>query len=135
MRTAPRGDAPRFVPGMTLDQMAKHPVYFWLMTEDLPDPTTAAPSIPRGRAQLHYTFNNQEPTRRLEAKLHTILEYLGCHKHLIPSLALVGVLAHHLGLEIVGPALYTAAVVLLPLHELLVDLLLECVHLVPCIRK
>jgi hypothetical protein len=64
-----------------------------------------------------------------------MLEHLGCHKHLIPSPALVGVLAHHLGLEIVGPALYTAAVVLLTLYELLVDLLLECVHLVPCIRK
>jgi fucose permease len=36
--------------------------------------------------------------------------------------ALVGVLAHHLGLEIVGPALCTAAVVLLTLYELLMAL-------------
>src|SRR4029434_5464082 len=33
-----RGDAPRLIPGMTLDQMAKHAVDFWLTTEDLPDP-------------------------------------------------------------------------------------------------
>ena len=32
-----------------------------------------------------YTFNNQEPTRRLEAKWHSMLEHLGCHKHLIPN--------------------------------------------------
>ena len=36
--------------------------------------------------------------------------------------ALVGVLAHHLGLEIVGPALCTAAVALLALYELLLAL-------------
>jgi hypothetical protein len=36
--------------------------------------------------------------------------------------ALVGVLAHHLGIEMVGPALCTAAVVLLTLYELLMAL-------------
>src|SRR5262249_50876922 len=48
--------------------------------------------------------------------------------------ALVGVLAHHLGLEIVGPALCTAAVVLLALYEPLA-LPLQRVHLMPCIRR
>ena len=48
---------------------------------------------------------------------------------------LVGVLAHHLGLESVGPALCTAAVVLLALYELLMALPLQRVHLVPCIRR
>jgi fucose permease len=49
--------------------------------------------------------------------------------------ALVGVLARHRGLEIVGPALGTVAVVLLVLYELLRSLPLQHVHLVPCIRR
>jgi hypothetical protein len=48
--------------------------------------------------------------------------------------ALVGVLARYLGLEIVGPALCTIAIVLLVLHELLA-LPLQRVHLIPCIRR
>jgi choline dehydrogenase-like flavoprotein len=80
-----RGDAPRLIPGMTLDQMAKHAVDFWLTTEDLPDPNNRITVNALGQIQLHYTFNNQEPTRRLEAKLHAMLEHLGCHKHLIPN--------------------------------------------------
>jgi fucose permease len=48
--------------------------------------------------------------------------------------ALVGVLARHLGLESVGPALCTVAIVLLVLHELLA-LPLQRVHLIPCIRR
>jgi len=48
--------------------------------------------------------------------------------------ALVGVLARHLGLELVGPALCTAAVVLLALYELL-TLPLQRVHPVPGIRQ
>jgi len=80
-----RGDAPRLIPGMTLDQMAKHAVDFWLTTEDLPDPNNRITVNATGQIQLQYTCNNQEPTRRLEAKLHAMLEHLGCHKHLIPN--------------------------------------------------
>jgi choline dehydrogenase-like flavoprotein len=80
-----RGDAPRLIPGMTLDQMAKHAVDFWLTTEDLPDSNNRITVNATGQIQLHYTFNNQEPTRRLEAKLHAMLEHLGCHQHLIPN--------------------------------------------------
>jgi fucose permease len=49
--------------------------------------------------------------------------------------ALVGVLARHLGLEIVGPALCIAAAVLLALYELLLALPRQRVHMVPCIRR
>jgi hypothetical protein len=80
-----RGEAPRLIPGMTLDQMAKHAVDFWLTTEDLPDPNNRITVNALGQIQLQYTFNNQVPTRRLEAKLHAMLEHLGCHKHLIPN--------------------------------------------------
>ena len=47
----------------------------------------------------------------------------------------MGVLAHHLGLEMVGPALCTAALVLLTLYELLMALALQRVHVVPCRGK
>jgi choline dehydrogenase-like flavoprotein len=80
-----RGDAPRLIPGMTLDQMARHAIDFWLTTEDLPDPNNRITVNARGEIQLHYTFNNQEPTRHLEAKLHSMLEHLGCHRHLMPN--------------------------------------------------
>jgi choline dehydrogenase-like flavoprotein len=80
-----RGDAPRLIPGMTLDQMAKHAIDFWLTTEDLPDPHNRITVNATGQIQLQYIFNNEEPTRRLEAKLHAMLEHLGCHKHLIPN--------------------------------------------------
>jgi fucose permease len=49
--------------------------------------------------------------------------------------ALVGVLARHLGLESVGPALCTAVVVLLALYELLTSFTLQRVPIVPCIRS
>ena len=48
--------------------------------------------------------------------------------------ALVGVLARHLGLEIIGPALCIAAAVLLALYELLLAPR-QRVHMVPCIRR
>jgi fucose permease len=49
--------------------------------------------------------------------------------------ALVGIVARHLGLESVGPALCAAAVVLLALYELLTSRTLQRVDSVPCIRN
>jgi choline dehydrogenase-like flavoprotein len=80
-----REDAPRFAPGFALDTMAKHAVDFWLTTEDLPDPNNRVTLNASGDIQLNYTFNNQEPTRRLEAMLKSMLEHLDCHSHLIPN--------------------------------------------------
>ncbi len=80
-----RGDAPRFAPGWSLDQMARHAVDFWLTTEDLPDPKNRVSIDRSGRIKLSYTFNNQEPTRRLLAKLQRILEHADMHPHLIPN--------------------------------------------------
>jgi choline dehydrogenase-like flavoprotein len=78
-------DAPRFVPGFTLEAMAKHAVDFWLTTEDLPDPNNRVTLTRHGEIQLDYTFNNQEPTKRLKAALKDMLEHLDCHTHLIPN--------------------------------------------------
>ena len=85
-----REDAPRFAPGFTLDMMAKHAVDFWLTTEDLPDSNNRVTLTPQGEIQLHYTFNNQEPTRRLQAKLKSMLKDLECHECLIPNSLYLG---------------------------------------------
>jgi choline dehydrogenase-like flavoprotein len=80
-----KGDAPRFAPGWTLEKMAEHAVDFWLTTEDLPDPNNRVTLTQTGQVQLHYTFNNQEPTKRLRQKLQGMLKHLDCHEHLIPN--------------------------------------------------
>ncbi len=80
-----KDDAPFFAPGFTLDQMAKHAVDFWLTTEDLPDPNNRVTINSKGEIQLSYTFNNQEPTKRLKKKLESLLEHIGCKKQLIPN--------------------------------------------------
>jgi choline dehydrogenase-like flavoprotein len=85
-----REDAPSFAPGFTLDMMAKHALDFWLCTEDLPDPNNRVTLNAQGEIQLHYTFNNQEPMRRLRSKLEHLLEHLGCHRHLIPNHVYLG---------------------------------------------
>lgn len=80
-----RDDAPKFAPGFALDQMARHAVDFWLTTEDLPDPKNRVTLTSKGEIQLTYRFNNQEPARRLKAKLQFMLEHLDCHQHLLPN--------------------------------------------------
>jgi choline dehydrogenase-like flavoprotein len=80
-----RGDAPSFAPGWSLDQMAAHAVDFWLTTEDLPDPNNRVTVSTDGKITLSYKFNNQEPTRRLKAKLEHLIEKADMHPHLIPN--------------------------------------------------
>jgi len=83
-------DAPRFAPGFTLDQMAKHAMDFWLTTEDLPDPNNRVTLNSKNEIILNYTFNNQESTRQLLNKLKSMLKHLGCHEHLIPNSLYLG---------------------------------------------
>lgn len=78
-------DAPRVALGFTLDMMAKHAIDFWLTTEDLPDPNNRVTLNSKGEIQLSYTFNNQEPTRRLLNKLKSMLKHLGCNENLLPN--------------------------------------------------
>jgi hypothetical protein len=85
-----RADAPRFAPGWSLDQMARHAVDFWLTTEDLPDPNNRVTLNERGEIQLSYTFNNQEPTQHLRKKLQYLLEHADMHPHLIPNSVYLG---------------------------------------------
>jgi choline dehydrogenase-like flavoprotein len=82
--------APPFVPGMTLDVMAKHSLDFWLTSEDLPDPDNRVTLDRDGRIVLSYKPNNEEGHKRLIAKLKSMLEHLDCHEHLVPRNLFVG---------------------------------------------
>jgi choline dehydrogenase-like flavoprotein len=80
-----RSDAGKFAPGFVLNEMAHHAVDFWLTTEDLPMPDNRVTLNGKGEIQLAYTFNNQEATRRLRAKLQILLGHADMHPHLIPN--------------------------------------------------
>ena len=80
-----KDDAPRFAPGFTLDQMARHAVDFWLTSEDLPLPQNRVTLNAQGEIQLHYEFTNIEPVNRLRKKLQGMLEHIEMHPHLIPN--------------------------------------------------
>ena len=84
------GDAPAFAPGFALDRMARHSVDFWLTTEDLPDPNNRVSLNKQGEITLNYTFNKQEPTQRLRAKLQSMLKLVDRHPHLIPNKLYLG---------------------------------------------
>ncbi len=74
--------APPFVPGMTLDLMAKHSLDFWLTSEDLPDPDNRVLLDRDGNIELRYTPNNLEGHERLTKKLEYLLEHIGA-RHLV----------------------------------------------------
>lgn len=80
-----RDDAPRFAPGFSLEQMARHAVDFWLTSEDLPLPQNRVTLNSRGEIQLHYEFTNVEAVDRLRQKLQSMLSLMDLHPHLIPN--------------------------------------------------
>ncbi len=73
--------APKFTPGWTLDQMAKHSLDFWLTSEDLPSVENRVTVSRDGRTQLAYTPNNEEGHKRLQAKLQKLLAEMPCPVH------------------------------------------------------
>jgi len=76
--------APAIAPGWTLDLMAKHSLSFWLTSEDLPDPNNRVTVNRDGRIVLQYTRNNEEPHKRLIAKLKELMKQqtkCGVHGH------------------------------------------------------
>lgn len=82
--------APKLVPGLTLEVMAKHSLDFWLTSEDLPDPDNRVTLDADGQIVLSYTPNNEEGHRRLHRKLKSLLRSLDCEDHLIPLQLFVG---------------------------------------------
>jgi len=76
--------APAIAPGWTLDLMADHSLSFWLTSEDLPDPNNRVTLDREGRIVLQYKPNNEEPHRRLIAKLKDLMKQqtkCGIHGH------------------------------------------------------
>jgi choline dehydrogenase-like flavoprotein len=84
------GGAPPFVPGFTLEQMARHSLDFWLTSEDLPDPNNRVTLDRDGNIVLSYRPNNEAAHERLIATLKGLLNHLDCHAHLIPRALFVG---------------------------------------------
>ena len=80
-----RAGAPWFAPGLALDYMARHAIDFWLTTEDLPHPSNRVTVDRQGRIRLAKRYHNEEPHRRLLAKLKALMGPLGCHEASIPS--------------------------------------------------
>lgn len=83
-----RGEKPietALLPMMMLDDIARHAVDFWLMTEDLPDPNNRITIDNKGKITLNYTPNNQVPKQKLYDKLKSMLNSLEMHPdYLIP---------------------------------------------------
>jgi choline dehydrogenase-like flavoprotein len=82
--------APPFVPGMTLDVIARHSLDFWLTSEDLPDPDNRVTLDRDGNIVLSYTPNNDAGHKRLIRKLEGLLQRLDMHPHLVPRNLFVG---------------------------------------------
>jgi choline dehydrogenase-like flavoprotein len=89
--------APRFVPGFTLDLMARHSLDFWLTSEDLPDPANRVSLRKDGGITLAHRANNEEGHTRLQAKLKSLLKQVPCATHgagciqdLVPMSAYIG---------------------------------------------
>jgi choline dehydrogenase-like flavoprotein len=82
--------APPFVPGMTLDAIARHSLDFWLTSEDLPDPDNRVTLDRHGNVVLSYRPNNEEGHRQLIKRLEYLLEHLDMHPHLVRRNLFVG---------------------------------------------
>ena len=82
--------APRIVPGLTLEIMARHSLDFWLTSEDLPDPENRVTLNRDGKIVLSYTPNNLEGHQRLVNRLKQRVKEADCHDHLIPNEVFVG---------------------------------------------
>ena len=82
-----KGEAPAwagFAPVMAFEDMARHSVDFWLMSEDLPLPDNRVAIDRDGNVVLALRDTNREAHRRLTSKLEHMLGHLGFHRHLLP---------------------------------------------------
>jgi choline dehydrogenase-like flavoprotein len=69
--------------------MSKHAIDFWLTTEDLPRPDNRITVDRDGNVHLSKTYHNEEPHRRLLAKLKGLLGELGCAERAIPRFSVL----------------------------------------------
>ncbi len=66
-------DAPKFTPGVVLDQMAAHSIDWWMTGEDLPDPNNRV-EVKGDSIMLHYKENNEEGFDRMRGRWKDVLQ-------------------------------------------------------------
>ena len=72
-----------WLPKLPFDEIARHSIDFWLMSEDLPHPDNRITMGSDGRITLDIKVNNLEAHRRLRKKLEEILKAIDIRPHLI----------------------------------------------------
>jgi choline dehydrogenase-like flavoprotein len=98
-----------FFPEWPFEQLARHSLDFWVMTEDLPRPENRIMLGRDGRVVLDMKPTGDEPHRRLRHKLQNLLTAIDAHPHLLErSLYLgknipIGGTAHQAGTMKFGP--------------------------------
>lgn len=98
-----------FLPKLPFDQLARHSLDFWLMSEDLPLPSNRITLARDGRVTLDVQPTGSEAHARLRDKLKGLLGAIDAHPHLLPrSLYLgknipIGGTAHQAGTMRFGP--------------------------------
>jgi hypothetical protein len=70
-------------PGWPFDQLARHSIDFWLMTEDLPRPDNRIVLEKDGRVVLNVQPTGGAAHQRLRHKLQGLLTTLDAHPHLL----------------------------------------------------
>jgi choline dehydrogenase-like flavoprotein len=72
-----------WLPKMPFEELARHSIDFWLMSEDLPHPDNRISIAADGRIVLDVNVGNLEAHRRLRGKLEGLLSAVDIHPHLI----------------------------------------------------
>ncbi|HXS54265.1 MAG TPA: GMC family oxidoreductase [Usitatibacter sp.] len=72
-----------YLPDMPFEEMSRHAIDFWLMSEDLPDPENRVTLDSDGGIVLRLDVNNREAHERLKRKLEEMLPRIECHPHLV----------------------------------------------------
>lgn len=76
-------DAPKFAPGLALEEVAHRSVDWWLTAEDLPDPNNRV-RLQDGQIVLDYTDNNTKAFDRLLARWTEVLKSIDCGDRILP---------------------------------------------------
>jgi choline dehydrogenase-like flavoprotein len=79
-----RGYEDKYAP-LTIEEVAKNSIDWWLTTEDLPDPNNQVRVEGDQRIIIDYTENNSEPFDRLVERWKGILKEIGCGCHIVPQ--------------------------------------------------
>jgi len=79
-----RGYEDKYAP-LTIEEVAKNSIDWWLTTEDLPDPNNQVRVEGDQRIIIDYTENNSEPFDRLAERWKGILKEIGCGCHILPQ--------------------------------------------------